>query len=154
MAGTVDTDRLVFPGLGGLYESIAPYSYAIIRFAAGAIVVYHGYMKLFGGMITPVAQNVLAPLGFPMPVAWAWFLGLLEFFGGIALALGLFTRPIALMFTIQLAVVTYWHSANGYFFSAPRGGWEYPLLLTVIYFAIFFRGGGRCALDRKIGKEL
>src|SRR5262249_38757816 len=124
------------------------------RFAAGAIVVYHGYMKLFGGMIAPVAQNVLTPLGFPMPTAWAWFLGLLEFFGGIALALGLFTRPIALMFTIRMAVVTYWPSANGYFFSVPRGGYEYPLLLTLIYFAIFFRGGGRCALDRKIGKEL
>jgi uncharacterized membrane protein YphA (DoxX/SURF4 family) len=41
--------QLIFPALGGLYQSIAPYSYAIIRFCAGAIVIYHGYMKLFGG---------------------------------------------------------------------------------------------------------
>jgi putative oxidoreductase len=154
MAGSVDTNRLVFPGLSGLYEAISPYSYAIIRCAAGLIVVYHGYMKLLGGMAGPIAHNVLAPLGLPMPLVWAYFLGALEFFGGIMLAIGLFTRPIALMFTIQMAVVLYWHSGNGYFFTSPRGGWEYPLLLVVLYFAIFFRGGGRCAIDRKIGREL
>ena len=65
--GTIDTKRLIFPALGGLYQSIAPYSYAIIRFCAGAIVIYHGYMKLFGGFAGPVAQNVLTPLGFPAP---------------------------------------------------------------------------------------
>src|SRR6266700_1911060 len=100
MAGSVDTNRLVFPGLSGLYEAISPYSYAIIRCAAGTVVVYHGYMKLFGPAAAPVAQNVLTPLGFPMPLAWAYFLGVLEFFGGIMLAVGLFTRPLALMFTI------------------------------------------------------
>src|SRR5512136_99983 len=113
MAGTIDTNRLMFPGLAGLYESLAPYSYAIIRFAAGAVVIYHGYMKLFGGFAGPVAQNVLTPLGFPAPLAWAYFLGVLELFGGALLALGLFTRPLALAFAIQFAIITYWHSANG-----------------------------------------
>ena len=88
MDGAIDSKRLVFPALGGLYESIAPYSYAIIRFCAGAIVIYHGYAKLFGGFAGPVAQNVLTPLGFPAPLAWAYFLGVLEFFGGAALAGG------------------------------------------------------------------
>ena len=151
--GTIDTNRLIFPALGGLYQSIAPYSYAIIRFCAGAIVIYHGYMKLFGGFAGPVAQNVLTPLGFPAPLAWAYFLGVLEFFGGAALAVGFLTRPLALMFTVQMAIVTYWHAGNGYFFSSPRGGWEFPLLLTILYAAIFFRGAGRCAVDRMIGKE-
>jgi len=134
--GTIDTKRLIFPALGGLYQSIAPYSYAIIRFCAGAIVIYHGYMKLFAGFAGPVAQNVLTPLGFPRPMAWAYFLGVLEFFGGAALAVGFLTRPLALMFTVQMAIVTYWHAGNGYFFSSPRGGWEFPLLLTILYAAI------------------
>ena len=56
-------------------------------------------------------------------------------------------------FTVQMAIVTYWHAGNGYFFSSPRGGWEFPLLLTILYAAIFFRGAGRCAVDRMIGKE-
>ncbi len=153
MDGTIDNKRLIVPALGALYQSVAPYSYAIIRFCMGAVVIYHGYMKLFGGTATPVANNVLTPLGFPMPLAWAYFLGILEFFGGAALAVGLLTRPIALMFTVQMAIVTYWHAGNGYFFSSPRGGWEFPLLLTLIYAAIFFRGGGRCSIDRMLGRE-
>jgi putative oxidoreductase len=153
MDGSIDRQRLIFPALGDLYQSIAPYSYAIIRFCAGAVVIYHGYGKLFAGFAAPVAQNVLTPLGFPAPLAWAYFLGILELFGGAALALGLLTRPIALMFTVQFAIVTYWHSGNGYAFSSPRGGWSFPLLLMLIYAAIFFRGAGRCSIDRLIGKE-
>src|SRR5215472_15046050 len=97
--------------------------------------------------------EALRPLGFPAPLAWAYFLGVLEFFGGAALAVGFLMRPLALMFTVQMAIVTYWHAGNGYFFSSPRGGWEFPLLLTILYAAIFFRGAGRCAVDRMIGKE-
>jgi putative oxidoreductase len=44
--GQIDNSRLIFPGLAGLYESVAPYSYAIVRFIAGAILIYHGYGKL------------------------------------------------------------------------------------------------------------
>jgi hypothetical protein len=49
MQGEIDSKRLIWPGLAGLYQSISPYSYAIIRFAAGAVVIYHGYAKLFLG---------------------------------------------------------------------------------------------------------
>ena len=151
--GQIDSTRLIIPGLAGLYQSIAPYSYAIIRFAAGAILIYHGYNKLFGGIIGMVAQNVVTRLGLPDPLAWAYFLGILEFFGGIALALGFLVRPIALMLVIEFIIITWWHWGNGYGFSNPKGGYEYPLLLLVIYVAIFFRGAGRCSIDRMIGKE-
>jgi putative oxidoreductase len=151
--GEIDRSRLIIPALAPLYEAIAPYSYALIRFVAGAWIVYHGYMKLFGNFAEPVAKNVIAPLGFPAPLAWAYFLGVLELFGGIALALGLLTRPLALLFFIQFLFITYWHSGNGYFFTAARGGWEFPAIMLVIYFAIFFRGAGRCSIDKMIGKE-
>ena len=154
MQGEIDSQRLVWPGLAGLYQAISPYSYAIIRFAAGAVVVYHGYAKLFLGFAPAVAQHVLMPMGFPVPTAWAYLLGIVEFFGGIALALGLFVRPIALFLAIQMLFVIKWHAHNGYFFTAPHGGWEFPLLLFLLYFAIFFRGAGRCAIDRAIGKEI
>jgi putative oxidoreductase len=152
-SGQIDSSRLIFPGLAGLYESVAPYSYSIIRFIAGAILVYHGYGKLFGGIIQGVADHVVTPMGLPMPLAWAYFLGLLEFFGGIALAIGFLTRPIALMLTVEFIIITFWHSANGYSFSSPKGGFEYPLVLLVLYAAIFFRGGGRLSVDKMIGKE-
>lgn len=151
--GQIDSRRLIFPGLAGLYQSVAPYSYAIIRFISGAILVYHGYGKLFVSGVGPVAEHVVTPLGLPMPMAWAYLLGLLEFFGGIALAVGFLVRPIALMLVIEFIVIVFWHAPNGYAFSSPRGGYEYPLLLLVIYAAIFFRGAGRCSIDRLIGKE-
>jgi len=149
--GQIDSTRLIFPGLAGFYQSIAPYSYAIIRFIAGAILIYHGYNKLFSGNIGGVAHNVVEPLGLPFPLAWAYFLGILEFFGGIALALGLLVRPIALLLVIEFIVITCWHWGNGYIFA--RGGYEYPLLLLIVYAAIFFRGAGRCSIDRMIGRE-
>lgn len=151
--GQIDSTRLIFPGLAGLYQSVAPYSYAIIRFCAGAILIYHGYGKLFGGNIAGVAEHVVTPLGLPMPMAWAYFLAGLEFFGGAALAIGFLTRPIALMLTVEFIVITVWHSGNGYSFASPHGGYEYPLLLLFIYAAIFFRGAGRCSIARMIGKE-
>lgn len=151
--GQIDRSRLIIPSLAGFYESIAPYSYAIIRFVVGAVLIYHGYGKLFGGHIGAVAQYVTAPMKLPDPLAWAYFIGLLEFVGGAFLALGFLTRPIALMLTVEFIIITYWHHANGYTFANPHGGFEYPLLLTLIYAAIFFRGAGRCSIDRMIGKE-
>jgi putative oxidoreductase len=151
--GHVDSSRLIIPALAGLYNSVAPYSYALVRFIAGAILIYHGYNKLFGGIIGMVAQNVVTPMGLPMPMAWAYFLGGLEFFGGIALAIGFLTRPIALLLVIEFIIITYWHYGNGYGFSSPKGGYEYPLLLLIVYIAIFFRGAGRCSVDKMLGKE-
>jgi putative oxidoreductase len=151
--GQVDSNRLIIPGLAALYSCVSPYSYAIIRFIAGAILVFHGYNKLFVTGVAPVAEHVVAVLGLPLPMAWAYLLGILEFFGGIALAVGFLTRPLALMLTIEFVVITFWHEGNGYGFASPHGGYEYPLLLTVVYAAIFFRGAGRCSIDRMIGKE-
>ncbi len=121
------SQKLIWPGLAALYEKLAPCGYGLMRFAAGAVVVYHGYAKLFLGFAGPVAQNVLAPLGLPAPLAWAYWLGVLELVGGAFLAIGLLT--------------------------APRGGWEFPALLTLLYIGILFRGGGRCSVDRLIGRE-
>jgi len=146
---TVTSKQLIIPGL----EALAPYGYPLIRFCTGAIVIYHGYAKLFNGFAPVVAKNILTPLGVPAPELVAYGLGVLEFVGGAALALGLLTRPIALLFVIELAVATYWHSGNGYFFSSPRGGWEFPLLLMLLNLGLLFGGSGRCAVDRMIGRE-
>jgi putative oxidoreductase len=86
--GEVDSTRLIIPALAGLYSSISPYSYALIRFIVGAIVIPHGYTKLFVTGVQGLADHVVAVLGLPMPLAWAYFLGILECFGGAALAVG------------------------------------------------------------------
>ena len=52
--------RLVFPGLAGFYQRFSPYSYALIRFAAGAILVPHGVQKILNTPIAKFAQNIAA----------------------------------------------------------------------------------------------
>jgi putative oxidoreductase len=96
MEGVIDKTRLIWPELARLYERIAPYSYALIRFGAGAVIFYHGFAKLFRGQ-APAVANGFASMGFPVPEALAYGLGVLQLLGGAALAVGLLTRPIALL---------------------------------------------------------
>ena len=77
MSDTAETSGLVFHGLGKIYEVLAPWGYTLMRFSAGAALVYHGYAKLFAGFASVVAKNILTPLGFPFPSVWAYFLGIL-----------------------------------------------------------------------------
>ena len=75
--------------------------------------------------------------------------------GAAALALGLFTRAIAAMLAFEMLIVTFAvHFPRGYSFASPGGGYEYPLLLTVLYIGIFMRGSDRCSIDRMIGRQL
>ncbi|HXP94545.1 MAG TPA: DoxX family protein [Candidatus Binatia bacterium] len=142
--------QLVFPALGPLYARFSPYTYGFMRFCLGAALAPHGFYKLFLGT-APVSTMV--KLGLMPPVWWAYLVGCTEFFGGILLALGLFTRFAALAIAIEMTVTTFvlqW--PNGYFWTGK--GFEFPLLIWLFCIAIFFRGGGRYSLDHKIGKEL
>src|SRR3989442_7883564 len=78
------------PALRALYEPLAPYAYALMRFCVGATIVPHGYTKLFQGTVAPAA-GMIAKLGLEPAVAWAYFVGGVEFFGGILFA----GRPLA-----------------------------------------------------------
>jgi putative oxidoreductase len=75
--------------------------------------------------------------------------GSAEFFGGIALLIGLLTRPAAvvLAFTMIVAILTV-HISNGLFMS--NNGYEFGLTLLAISVALAFSGGGRFSLDRAL----
>jgi putative oxidoreductase len=86
-------------------------------------------------------------------LAWAYFIGGLEFFGAILLAIGLLTRPVALLLFIEMVVIVFGvHLPLGYFWTGR--GFEYPLLLGLLCLAIFFRGGERLSVDRLLGREM
>jgi putative oxidoreductase len=154
MSDTTSDTNLYVPGLSGLYRSLVPYGYPVIRFGAGAILIYHGWAKLFLGFAPFVAEHILTPMGFPAPLAWTYFLGILECLGGAAIAIGLFTRPIALMLTVEMAIITFgWAWQFGYFFTNKGGGYEYPLLMLIVFAGILMRGSDRCSIDRMVGRE-
>lgn len=153
MSDVAQQPALYFPGLAGLYSRIEPYGYPLIRFGAGLILFPHGWAK-FMGAAPVVAQRLLGPMGFPVPIFWAYLLALIETVGAVLLAFGLFTRLIAAILVVEFAVITFGVSfPHGFAFSAPGGGYEFPLVLLVVYLGIFMRGSDRCALDRVIGKQ-
>ncbi|HEX9461870.1 MAG TPA: DoxX family protein [Alphaproteobacteria bacterium] len=150
--GAIESRRLIIPALGRIYEALSPYSYAFMRFCTGAVLVPHGWQKLFHGDIGRAAAGVAAH-GLPAPLLLAYAVVFTEFFSAALLAIGLLTRFAALTIVIQMAVITFvWQWPNGYFWTDR--GYEFPLLWMLLCIAIFFRGGGRYSLDRLIGWEL
>ena len=68
----------------------------------------------------------------------------------VLLVLGVYTRYVALALVPILLGATWAHLGNGWFFSAPNGGWEYPAFLTLAAIVQFFIGDGAFALQRSV----
>lgn len=116
-----------------------------MRLALGAIMLAHGYSKVFGGIHQHVA--FVSSLGLP---GWAAYLSAgAEFFGGILLIAGLLTRPAALAILINMSVaIAKVHWKNGLL---AQGGYQFPLALAALAFALIFFGAGAISLDRLFG---
>ncbi|MGO3228498.1 MAG: DoxX family protein [Oceanisphaera sp.] len=123
-----------------------------LRLSAGAIFVAHGAQKLFGSFGGHGLQGTaqwMASIGLEPGYLMALAAGSAEFFGGIALLIGLLTRPAALMLAITMLVaIISVHLANGFFMS--NNGYEFALALLGISVALVFNGGGKLSLDRKL----
>ncbi len=143
--------RLFFPGLAGLYQRFSPFSYALMRFATGAILVPHGVQKIMNTPIAKFAPNIAAK-GLPFAEGLAYLTYFAESVAPICLAIGLFTRIAAAIVGIEMLVIVFLFQWQfGYFWT--NRGYEFALLWAVLCIAIFFKGGGRYSIDRLIGKE-
>ena len=144
--------RPFIPIAARLYAPFSSWGWALIRFATGAILIPHGWQKLFAGGADVLAGKTLTAWGLPAPALWAYGVGTLELAGGALLALGLLTRPVALLFVIELLVINIGvHWGNGWAWG--RGGMQYTVFLLAVCLAACVRGGGEHSLDRRIGKE-
>ena len=149
----IDRNRLVVPALGAIYEKLSPYSWLMVRVVAGALLIPHGYAKLFTPGAIDGTAGFMGSLGLVPGLFWAWVIALLEFAGGIMLAAGFLTRPVAAMVVGFMAVAVFHvHWGDGFFWS--NGGYEFPLMWGVVALAIVFRGGGKYSIDRKLGREV
>jgi putative oxidoreductase len=143
--------RLLFPGLKSFYAALEPLSWLLVRCACGIILAVHGWGKVSRG--AEAMAPAFAKMGYASPVPLIRFLAFVEFAGGIAIVLGLFTRFFAAMVTIEMAVILFAHYLqNG--FSWLNRGYEYVLMWGLVALAIWWRGGGPYSLDRRIGVEL
>jgi putative oxidoreductase len=142
--------RLIFPGLKAFYDFVIPLSWLVVRAAVGWNLIVHGWGKVSRGPEAFV--KVFVDLGFDPALPWIWAALVIEFVGGIAILLGLFTRFFAAAAAIEMLIITavYWSTG----FSWLSRGYEYTLLWGLVCFAIALRGGGPYSLDRKIGVQL
>ncbi len=117
----------------------------LLRAALGLMYLAHAGLKLFVFTLPGTAQ-FFASQGLPAGLAYAVFAA--EAVGGVMLLLGVYPRQVALALTPVLLGAAWVHAPNGWLFTAPGGGWEYPVFLTVASLVLWLAGDGAAALRR------
>jgi len=123
--------------------ALQPLGLLALRIALGIIFFSHGYPKLVHGA---AMQGFFVQHG--LPGYFVYVSAVLECFGGALLALGLFTRPAALLLAIEMAVAIWKvHSSGGYL---AVHDYEFPLALLTACFALATVGAGRLSVDQPL----
>jgi len=138
-----------------LLQSNGGFAALVLRVPVGLILAAHGAQKLFGwfgGYGLEGTGQWLASIGLEPGYLMALLAGGAEFFGGLALVLGLLTRPAAVVaaFTMLVAIFAV-HIGNGLFMA--NNGYEYALTLFAATVALAIQGAGRFAVDNLFQKE-
>ena len=118
------------------------FSLNLLRIMTGFLYAQHGAQKLFG-VLGKESVEIFSLIGMA---------GILDFFGGLAIILGLFTRPVAFILAGQMAVA-YWtvYGHRAFFPIVNRG--EVPALYCFIYLYLAARGGGDFSIDGWLKKK-
>ena len=121
----------------------------LLRASMGVLFLAHAGLKIF--VFTPAGTaGYFASLGLPALLAYGVILA--EFFGAIALLLGVWTRWVSLaLLPILLGAIYVPHGAKGFLFSNPGGGWEFPAFWAVALVVQALLGGGAFALKKDNG---
>jgi putative oxidoreductase len=118
----------------------APIALAVLRIVAGLLFMEHGTQKLFG---FPAGEHAGVAVG-----SLPWIAGLLELVLGALIALGLFTRPAALIASGEMAVAYWMAHAPQNFFPVNNGG-DAAILYCFVFLYLVFSGPGALSLDRR-----
>lgn len=117
--------------------------WTVVRITFGlAMALAHGLPKVMDGMVKHTAG--VAALGFPFPSFFAWASALTELVGGLLIAVGLYTRPAALLLVSNMAVALYRHRED------PFSSTEKALLFFAVFVATLAIGSGPWSLDAKV----
>ena len=124
----------------------APYAALTLRLALGTMFVAHALLKLFVFTLPGTAQ-FFESLGLPSVLAYVTVAA--ELVGGVLLILGIGTRWVAAALVPILLGAAWVHAGNGWLFSAPKGGWEYPVFLVIAAVVQALLGDGAFALSKR-----
>jgi putative oxidoreductase len=118
----------------------------LLRVSLGVILLAHSVLLKLVVFTLPGTAQFFSSIGLPGWLAYVVFA--LEAVGGLLLILGVQVRLVSLAMIPVLIGATWAHAGNGWLFTAPNGGWEYPLFLTVAAAVQALLGEGAYALSR------
>ena len=128
-------------------EQVKAASWFLLRVVSGLLFLQSGGMKIFdwfGGIPAEFG-------GHPAFLSQTWIGGVLEFYGGAAIVLGLFTRPVAFILSGEMAVAYFqFHQPNGFWPIQNHG--ENAVLFCFIFLFFAAYGGGSWSLDALIAR--
>jgi putative oxidoreductase len=115
-----------------------PRMLSILRIVAALLFMEHGTQKLLG---FPPGPN-------PAPALFTliWVQGVIELVGGVLLAIGLFTRPVAFILAGDMAVAYFMAHAPRSFYPLLNGG-DLAITYCFIFLYLSVAGGGIWSLD-------
>jgi putative oxidoreductase len=128
----------------------APYAALLLRLTLGTMFVAHALLKVFVFTL-PGTVQFFESLGLPAALAYATVGA--ELVGGALLILGIGTRWVAVALIPFLLGAAWVHLGNGWLFSAPKGGWEYPVFLVIAAVVQALLGDGAFALSNRIASQ-
>jgi putative oxidoreductase len=129
-------------------ERLKPLALLLLRLALGVVFIYHGYPKLFGSV--QQAMQGFQRMGFP--AYFVYVAGVLEFFGGILLVIGLFTRIAGLLLAVEMVIaVGRVHLPQGPITQVKN--YEFPMVLAAGALVLAAVGAGLISLDHAIYRE-
>ncbi|MBV9287958.1 MAG: DoxX family protein [Hyphomicrobiales bacterium] len=135
------TDRKVSQPVAVIPQSLAPVLHSVLRIVAGLALLEHGTGKLLG-----------FPHGLPfidqMPAGLLYFTGSMELVGGILIAIGLFTRPVAFVLSGFMAFAYFMAHFPHSLFPAINGG-EAAVLYCFVFLYLAASGPGPWAVDKE-----
>lgn len=123
----------------------SPYVLSILRIVAGLVFFSAGTMKLFGYPPSPTP-----PPPFEL-LSLTGIAGILETFGGLAIILGLLTRPVAIIVSGEMAVAYFRVHSPQSFFPTLNNGMP-AVLFCFLFFYMAFAGGGAWSIDALIAR--
>jgi putative oxidoreductase len=120
------------------------YMIGVLRIVTGLIFMEHGTQKLFG-FPTPSER------GLPELLSLSGFGGVMEFVGGLLVAVGLFTRPVAFLLSGEMAVAYWMVHAPRSFFPILNGG-DAAILYCFVFLLLVFAGPGVWSIDGALAR--
>ena len=128
-------------------KKLEPLALLLLRCGLALVFIYHGYPKLFGSTATFVES--FRAIGLPPYVVY--LTGTIELFGGVALALGLFTPVAGSLLLLDMCAAMWKYNFNEGIYAVRE--YELPLVLGLASLVVAATGGGRFSLDRLIFRK-